>query len=198
MKFRFGILVILMLVITIWLDFAKAQRQPKDNGFWDKYSMIVERNIFTRDRGKGKEPDSVQEQKQVAPAAGKSYVLRGITLWGQEYIAFFENSSYGETQMYRIGDSVEGGKIKNITLDHVEVENETQVVTIKIGNDLTGETASSPLTLGEFINRLEETEPSAPAEENSGVQGAEPAKAEPEDTDDILKKLMERRNNELQ
>ena len=198
MKVRLGILVILMLVITIWLDFARAQRQPEDNGFWDKYSMIVERNIFTRDRGKGKEPDSVQEQKQVAPAAGKSYVLRGITLWGQEYIAFFENSSYGETQMYRIGDSVEGGKIKNITLDHVEVENETQVVTIKIGNDLTGETASSPLTLGEFINRLEETEPSAPAEENSGVQGAEPAKAEPEDTDDILKKLMERRNNELQ
>jgi len=198
MKVRLGILVILMLVITIWLDFVRAQRQPDDNGFLGKYSVIVERNIFTRDRGKRKEPDSAQEQKQAAPAAGKSYILRGITLWGREYIAFFENSRYGATQMYRIGDPVEDVKIKNITLDHVEVENETQVVTIKIGDDLTGETASSPLTLNELIYRLEEIKPSAPTDENSGAQGAEPAKTEPEDTDDILKKLMERRNNELQ
>ncbi len=197
MKFLFGVLVILMLAITVWLDFARAQRQPDVNGFRDKYSMIVERNIFTRDRGKRREPESVQGQKQVAPPIGKSYVLRGISIWGREHIAFFENVRYGATQMYRVGDSVEGGKIKKITLDHVEVENETRVVTIKVGDDLAGETASSPLTLGEFVDRLEETEPSASVEKNSDTQEVAPTKTEPEDTEDILEKLMERRNQEL-
>ena len=165
-----------------------------DSGFMGQYGLILERNIFTRDRGR-REPEAprVVRTAPPPPPVQKSYVLIGISRWGEEYIAFVENSRYGDTQMYRIGNTVADMKIKQITLDTVELEKDTDTITIQIGSDLTGGAQASSLTVQELIDRMEEAGPLIPT-----TEGAVPATTGSADTEDILQKLLERRQKELE
>jgi len=204
MKKRYWILG--MIVLACWLDsdwgmaqrrsdrYSRESRRGDDSGFMSHYGLILERNIFTRDRGR-REPEPSRAERNVPPPppVQKSYVLTGISRWGEEYIAFVENTRYGDTQMYRLGNTVADMKIKHITLDAIELEKDTQTITIQIGSDLTGGARTSSFTMQELIDRTAEAAPSPlPAE------STEPATTGTADTDDILKKLLERRKKELE
>jgi len=204
MKKRYWILAMIVLACWLYSDLGMAQRRSDrysresrrggDSGFMSQYGLILERNIFTRDRGRREpEPSSAERNVPPPPPVQKSYVLIGISRWGEEYIAFVENTRYGDTQMYRIGNTVAEMKIKHITLDAIELEKDTKTITIQIGSDLTGGAQTSSFTMQELIDRTEDAAPSTPPAEN-----AEPATTGTADADDILKKLMERRKKELE
>ena len=204
MKKEYWILGIILPAFLLYSDFGKAQqrsdqfrqdnRRGRDSGFMSQYSLILDRNVFTRNRGR-KEPDIPRVERNVPPPPPiqKSYVLIGISRWGEEYIAFVENNRYGDTQMYRIGNPVAEMKIKRITLDSIELEKGTKTITIQIGSDLTGGAQTSPLTIQELIDRAEGAGPSISASERIETSTTGTA-----DTDDVLKKLMERRKKELE
>ncbi|MBN1844260.1 MAG: hypothetical protein JW810_01165 [Sedimentisphaerales bacterium] len=191
-----------------------AQRGPGQDEFSRRYGVIVERNIFTRDRGRRNQPTPTRQESRPAPVVPeKSYVLRGVSLWGSEYIAFVENTRYGETHMYRVGNTILEGKITRITLDSIEVAKGTETTTVQLGNDLTGQVAGSALTLQELISRTErtaaspdaagpdaETADTAPAAAPAaGTEtGTGTATGTGADADDILRQLLERRKKELQ
>ena len=159
-----------------------------------QYGVILERNIFSRERGR-REPETPRVERNVPPPPPpqKNYVLIGISRWGEEYIAFVENTRYGDTQIYRIGNTVADMKIKHITLDNIELQKDAKTITIQIGSDLTGGEHTSGLTLEELIDRTAQTPPALPPAEST-----EPVTTGSQDTDDILKKLMERRKKELE
>ncbi len=208
MKKQYWILGIILWVLLLYsgLDLAQRrsdrysrERRGGDSGFMNQYGLILERNIFTRDRGR-REPEPSRVERNVAPPPPpqKSYVLIGISRWGDEYIAFVENTRYGDTQMYRIGNTVAEMKIKHITLDNIELEKDAKTITIQVGSDLTGGAQTSSLTMQDLLNPVGESAPSSPASGIAGATKTEPAPTDSTDTDDILKKLMERRKKELE
>lgn len=194
-----------IIVLTIWffVNLGNAQqltapnsrdnRTDKLNNFKDQYHLILDRNIFTRNRGKKPEAPKVKVEAPPPPPVQKSYVLNGISRWGEEYIAFVEDMRYGGTQMYRIGSTVANMKIKNITLDSVELEKDAKTNTIQIGSNLIGEQQASGLTMQELIDISDGS--SIPS--TISTESTEPTETESMDTDDVLKKLLERRKKEL-
>ena len=189
--------IIILLSGVFCFDFLSAREEPAQDDFWSKYRVIVERNIFSRNRGARPEREPTKERAP-APAAEKGYVLRGITQWNEVFIAFVENARYGATLMYRRGDTIADMTIKTITLDRLEVEKASEVRTIEIGRDLLGEMFVAPVTMDEILAQpatgSKPAEPGTTAATKPTGEGGGGA----EDTDDILKKLMERRQKELQ
>jgi hypothetical protein len=201
MKKQYWILGIIVLVFWLYSDLGMAQRRSDrysrerrggDSGFMNQYGLILERNIFTHERGR-REPETPRVERSAPPPVQKSYVLIGISRWGEEYIAFVENTRYGDTQMCRIGNTVADMKIKHITLDALELEKDAKTITIQIGSDLMGGARDSSLSVQDLIDRTEEA-----ASSTSPAESTEPATTGSADTDDILKKLLERRKKELE
>ena len=52
-----------------------------------------------------------------------------------------EDQSATKTSFYRVGDSIARGRIRNITLDHIDYEHATRVQRVEIGQNLLGELA---------------------------------------------------------
>lgn len=188
-RYKFSILTLLFLVFAGPI---LGQEQGEEQGFWGNYKILVDRNIFSRNRGRSFERESREAKEQVAPAPESYFVLKGIVQQGSERIAFFENFRTGETMRARIGDAVARGKVQNITLDTVEYELNGKLTKTEVGKNLEGEVSSPPLTYNDLI---ESTAMS------SGVSTASTPSAEtaPQgDEDDILKRLRERRQKELE
>ena len=104
---------------------------------WEDYRAVVERNIFSRDRGRAREPGPTVA-RQAPPRAERYIVLKGVVQQGKELIAFLEDTRAATTSRARIGDAVGQGRLANITLDHVEYELDGQTEKIEIGSNLAG------------------------------------------------------------
>ena len=170
-----------------------------ENGFYQKYGILVERNIFSRNRTRETDKRDEKPKNVVQQSAHEEFVLRGISRWSKEYVAFLENTHYSQTKMYRIGDSVAEGKIKNITLDYVEFETKTNVKKVEIGKNMQGEIYTPSASFDDLIDQTgilsDQTKTSSePATTTDSDAGAE----NPEEQNDILKKLLEKRKEELQ
>lgn len=187
--YKFSILAFLFLVCV---GLIVGQEQGEKQGSWGDYKILVERNIFSRNRGRSFETESGEVKESVAPAPESYFVLKGIVQQGSERIAFFEDLRTGGTVRARIGDTVARGKIHDITLDNVEYELDGKLTKTEVGKNLEGGISSPPLTYNDLI------ESAAVSPGASATSSPSTEKASQGDEDDILKRLRERRQQELE
>ena len=142
---------------------------------WEKYRLLTERNIFVRDRRR----PSTGRYAPRGPAepinTDRYLVLTGTVNYGDEFIAFFEDTRAGKTVRARVGKTIGNGTLKAISLRGVEYERSGTVTKIAIGCTLTGSLA----TLVEKVAavRPEPPKPAAttgPATASAAAPGAQP------------------------
>ncbi len=123
---------------------------------WDTYSVLAERNIFLRDRGRRRWTPTLSTRPVIRATydSDSSVVLRGIALRGDEFVAFFEDNRTNETSRVHVGQAVGKGVVRSIALDGVEYERGGRLSSIDIGWSLTG--SEAPM-------RVEPTVATAPA-----------------------------------
>jgi hypothetical protein len=114
-----------------------AETPPAKTG-WEKYQVVVDRNIFMRDRSAAKSAGTEAKTPAESKAVSSSSVLTGILQRGGDIIAFFENPETKKTARIRPGEEIEGGKIISATRDEAVYEKDGQRTNITIGSDLTG------------------------------------------------------------
>ncbi len=202
------LLILCMAVLLSGPGFALARgATPRgENGFYQKYGILVERNIFSRNRSRKADKRDENPKNIVQRSTHEEFILRGISRWSKEYVAFLENTRDGQTKMYRIGDSVAEGKIKNITLDYVEFEIKKNVKKVEIGKNMQGEIYTPSVTFDDLINQTETLSDQVETSSDRAKTSSEPATTtnsdagaeSSEEQNDILKKLLERRKGELQ
>ena len=202
------LLILCMAVLLSGPGFTPARgATPRgENGFYQKYGILVERNIFSRNRSRKADKRDENPKTIVQRSAHEEFILRGISRWSKEYVAFLENTRDGQTKMYRIGDSVAEGKIKNITLDYVEFEIKKNVKKVEIGKNMQGEIYTPSVTFDDLINQTETLSDQVETSSDRAKTSSEPATTtnsdagaeSSEEQNDILKKLLERRKGELQ
>lgn len=185
-KFFVFILLFLANVGPVW-----SGEQKDEKEFWDNYKMLVERNIFSRNRGSSFDRDSSKAKKITPPKPESYFVLRGIVQQNDERIAFLEDNREGKTIKARVGESIARGILKNLTLDYIEFGLDANTTRIVIGSNLEGKLSSPALT---YDDLLEWTETSSEAP-NSVTSGE--GKDQQNEDEDILRRLMERRKKEL-
>jgi len=179
---RFGRLGALGLLIAVVLS-ASGQPAP-DAGSWDRYRVLVERNIFVRDRRAPQEDRPVSPPPVITVDTDGYLVLTGVAQRDRG-IAFIEDTRTGQTARVRTGDAIGKGKVVKITLSHIEYQRDGRIVKIEIGSNLAGSTVSNmPVTTSPA------TEPAA------AIDGNGPPSTAPSGAADILERMRQRRQQQ--
>ena len=153
----------------------------------DDYRLIVDRNIFSRDRTRRSlAARSIAGPPATRPASQRHLVLTGAALQGEAPMAFFEDSLDGQTLWVQVGMPIGHGVVADISLDGVTYRNGKGERTIAIGEDMEGiaVTLQASTTQGA----------SAPADAPASADTA-PAPAGSEN--DVLQRMRLRRLQEL-
>ena len=184
-------LMIVFLMMASGMSLA-AEDLPTTRNTYDKYKVIYERNVFSKDRLPPRPPQPSSRQTRTTTVLS-IYVLRGIAAEaGREHkFAFVEEQISGETNMAKIGTAILGGQIKDIQMNYVLFEEDGKTRKIRVGEEFgkasltkiadVTEPADANETAGDVVPKVEKTDESTPAA----------------DENDVLKKLMERRQREL-
>ena len=231
----------LLTVTLLPLGLAQAQRRDERDGFRQQYKLILDRNIFSRDR-RPYVPRERTTTDRPPPPIETDYCLKGIARERKQLTAFIEQLSTGIIDRYTLNAKIAKGSIKTITLDMVEYAVDTaqatngpaepnsagdpndpnalstsgdpndpndsktpsgpndvkapggvKVTQVRIGQTLQG---LAPGNTASFVAVPVDVAATAGA---SSASSATPAAAEPmgDDESAILKKLMERRQQEL-
>lgn len=151
---------------------------------FEQYKVIVQRNIFSRyhritSQG-SPEAKYVTRQKVI-----NLYVLRGVSTNGQDKLAFIEDQISGQYIRAKIGDDISVYKIKDITADSVTFENADQQVAIKVGSEIYRQ---------QDVEVLQNDTVKDNAAQADNTKDSSSVSSE----DELLKKMMERRDKELQ
>lgn len=169
----------------------EGQRPTNASDSWDTYKIVVERNMFSRQRSP-RVDRSRRRQVPVAPPAPdpESYVvLKGIIQEDGAFMAFLEDTQSGQILRVRQGDIVVRGKIKSLTLDSIEYEFEDKTTTVTMGLNLQGGRDGTSFT---GMYELLQTSSTTPAEGTT-----ESSTPPSEDEAEILRQLMERRQQQV-
>jgi type II secretory pathway component PulC len=182
------IIVFLMLAGGMTLA---ADDPPTTKNTYDKYKVIYERNVFSKDRlpPRQSQPNSRPTRTTTVLSI---YVLRGIAAEaGRAHkFVFVEEQVSGESKMAGIGMKILGGQIKDIQMNYVLFEQDGKTRKIRVGEEF-GKTSSTVTTAAtEPADANEPAVEAPPKEEKAG-------ESTPADENDLLKKLMERRKREL-
>jgi hypothetical protein len=182
--------VALVFIITIWPQPGLSQDAavPKKDA-WENYQIILQRNIFSRQRGPRADRSRRQRMDVSPPPNPESYyVLKGIVQENGVFIAFVENTQRGQILKIREGDSVARGRVNTFSLDTIEYHFEDRKVTVAMGYDLEG--GRGAVTLNQMY---ELSQTYIPTPQEAVKESSSPSADEAE----ILKQLMERRRQQL-
>lgn len=184
--------VALIFILSIWSHPGFSQGtvvQKKDA--WENYKIILQRNIFSRQRGPRIDPSQSRRMDAPPPPTPESYhMLKGIVEENNVYIAFIENTQTGQMLKVREGDSVARGKVTAFNLDTIEYQFEDNKVTVALGNDLEG--GKGTTTLNQMYELSQSYTPTSTSQEKTKESSSPSA-----DEAEILKQLMERRRQQL-
>lgn len=173
----------------LWPTAAGAQEPIERPDAWALYKVIVDRNMFSRQRGAAERRQRDAEREVVTVPDPESYYrLRGIAQENGIFIAFVEDTRRSETLKLRQGNTVARGSIESLDLDSIVFRIEDRTITVAIGQDLLG--GHGAVTMNELMQWTP-----APSTATGG-QPATPAAPTGAEAD-ILRQLMERRKQEL-
>jgi hypothetical protein len=119
--------------------------QNRDGGFQEQYGVLVENNIFRRDRTTppAQATAPVPATEAAAPTPLQQVRLTGLVFEQGQYRAYFEDLTSGEIHRVVAGDTIAGGSVREISFDAVAFESNGQPRWIEIGHDLTGTVAGA-------------------------------------------------------
>ena len=124
---------------------------------WDEYRIVVDRNIFSRQRSTGQsgpggssENGETQAARVEAPPGpppdpATQVVLIGVSFVGDYATAIFEDRNAGSIIAVQIGETLMDRVAKEITLDAVTFDYKGEALDVPIGRTLLGgEPAAAP------------------------------------------------------
>ncbi len=188
-------------------SFGQGTNQPKRLDYSD-FRIVTERNIFNPRRY----PRSGPRQSQ--PAKVDAFTLVGTMIYEKGPFAFFEGTSSEYRKVVKPSESIAGYKITNIAINSVKLANSTNEVQLAVGMQMRREedgrwqvasgdqplpssAAAEPARTGSGRGP-EATAATAPSvsETPPGTEAAS-ASAAAGGADDVLRRLMQRREQEM-
>lgn len=162
------------------------KRLDREKAFGDQYAVLIERNIFSRNRPvryvrPGEAQRERPEGRPIAPPPEENLLFTGVVLREETYTAFIENIKTGSTVRAKVGDAIARGKISGITLDHLTYELEGKSMALEIGKTLAGGAPGPSRSSGGK---------SSPGEKAAEAAGSGPSS-------DVLERMRQRRLQEM-
>jgi hypothetical protein len=166
------------------------ERSAAEQNTWSQYQIILQRNIFSRQRGPVRQ-SRFERTRPVVTRNPESYlILKGIVQQDGTFIAFVEDTQSNRVLRLCEGDSVARGSVKNFTLDSIEYVLEDKTTSVTISRDLEG--GQGTLSMSRLLE-LSATTSSSTSDPNTATEKTVPTGDEAE----ILRRLMEQRKQQL-
>ncbi|MCE5184695.1 MAG: hypothetical protein LLF76_01035 [Planctomycetaceae bacterium] len=178
-----------LIVHSAGLGAEEPIRRP---GSFEKYKPVYEKNIFSRMRYTPSAQDGAG-QTRMEKVVLSLYVLRGVAVETKNRLAFVEDEISGQSKRLAVGAQLLDGTIDQIEIDRVLFKHNDKLREVRIGQEfdrVESEVARPAASAGSSADPN-----SAPAAPQSRKMESAPSSGRDEDA--ILKKLMERRKQEL-
>jgi len=153
---------------------------------YPSFKIITDRNIFDPNRSPRSSRARTEGPK---PARVESFALVGTMSYENGTYAFFDGSGSSYRKAVKTGDTIAGYKVADISADHVKLEANGQQIELSVGVQMKKQDEGE----WQLAGRAESFGASSPApsatEKTDGASGGEES--------DVLKKLMQKREQEL-
>lgn len=213
--FRMAILPIAFFGMVNFSFSQDSQKQTPAATGLDEYKLVWERNIFNPDRRRPLSPSEIV-QPQPAPKIDQ-FNLMGTLVAEASAFAFFDGSESAFRSVFKIGDQIAGYTIAEIRSDGVTMKKNDQPVEILVGKGMErqdqGEWKSvEGARVARSGSRRSSSQNASPAQRNRErpsasqtptIEKTESAQSTNEESgssvqNDIRKKMMEKRKQEMQ
>ena len=151
---------------------------------YENFRVIAERNIFNPNRT-GRRETTVAE----TPPRLDIITLVGTMDSDKGLRAFFDGSTSAYRKALFVGGSVDNFKVTKVAPNTVDLEREGKTLSVRVGQQLRRPEGSDWSLVGEDLARAEAAQAARATTTNS-------APAIPADASDLVKKMMERRQNQ--
>ncbi|GEM_PF-1582887 len=159
----------------------------------ESFALISSRNIFDPDRSAPRTKTEPPPEKARVPVVD-TIGLTGIMTYSKGTFAFFDGSSSLYREAVKSGDTFAGYSVRAISANQVELKKDDQSIELKIGEQLRREDAGEwKITSNADFSRPSSIEKTASVESASSAS-VPSSSSEPSDA---LKRLLEKRKNEL-
>ena len=164
-------------------DRAASSNRPPASLEYSAFTVVVDRNIFNpnRQRHRPGEPASTQKPRQV-----DQFSLVGTISYDKGTFAFFDGSGTDFKKVLKTDGSIAGYKLAAITANAVRLRQETNEIELRVGSQMRREDEGTWRLVAGSV-------PSASS--SSTPASSTPSASSPADND-VLKRLMQRREKE--
>jgi hypothetical protein len=169
-------------------DLARAESGPAAPPPWDDYKLIVERNMFMRDRVSPRH--YVSSRPEAPPPPERRYLLAGTILNGDQHVAFVEDLRTSVTTRITVGSALADGRVVEIALDYLVYQKGETRTRVAIGQSLEGAAPQRPAASAEPVPASATPAPAS----GTGAPAAAPAAG---GAQSILERLRKRRQQEI-
>jgi len=180
---------LLALVASAW---AAPQQSAKKTGY-EAYNVLRTRNIFDPERQPGV-TNTAPVQVHTTPTQADYAALTGTMITAEKTLAFFSGSRTEYNAVLTTNGRIAGAKINKITADSVEVERNGKRITIAVGQTVPLDSSSMPTAAPASTPSSDSTaSPSA----NNSSPSASSTSAPSGDREAVMRRMMEKRQQEL-
>jgi hypothetical protein len=170
-----------------------AQPSSAEDEGYRQFEIIAERNIFNPNRSARA---AVEPRADPAPSVRtESIALLGTLISKQKRLAFFDGSNSQYQKVLKPADTIAGYIVAEISWDQVTLQNGDHRIHLQVGTQLKRE-GEGDWTQNGRANPSRTRMTSAPAETDASG-GEDKATESKEEVDDVLKRLMQKRAQEL-
>lgn len=166
-----------------------ATAAPVKKQNFDACPMVAARNIFDPERQPGVASSAAAASVSAAPVSGSDCAaLTGTMLTAQKTLAFFSGSRPEWGGVFAVGASIGGARITKITSAGIEVERDGKKIAVAVGQSVPLDANSAPAAasaLAPSASQPPSVSPSAPTVPASS------------DREAIIRRMMEKRQQEL-
>ena len=149
------------------------------------FKILTERNIFDPNRSS----DSGGRSEPRKAARVESFALLGTLSYEKGNFAFFDGTDSAYRKALKIGDTIAGYRIGEITADHVRLEADGKQVELSVGLQMKKPDEGEWQLAGRAESFSASSEADATTEKTESASSGE--------ENDVLKKLMQKREQEL-
>jgi hypothetical protein len=153
---------------------------------YQSFKIITDRNIFDPNRSSGSTRARTEAPK---PARVESFALVGTMSYQNGTYAFFDGTSSSYRKAIKTGDTIAGYKVADISADRVKLEANGQQIELNVGVQMRKQDEGEWQLAGRAESFVTSSPATAAAEKTDSASGGE--------ENDVLKKLMQKREEEL-
>jgi len=201
----------ILLSVVVVSALAAGSVQPAATGqnrSWDNYRILLDRNIFRRDRraAPAYTGAATQPHQKDTYDSDRSIVLTGVAKRHGKFVAFLEDTQTNMITKAHVGEAVGEGKVLEITLDDIQYWRDGAAIRIGIGCSLTGTTTTMPGVPSALVTPESPTDSrDEPTTKPAGFTtttapapfGTSPRSTTGSDTSGILERMRRRRQQEM-